>query len=387
MTNQITWSEHNDQFLSAALNWLRLRLEEYIEQGARPAPPSPPPAGPASSAGSLFGWMETGVEEPAAPIVETGVTRAARAMEEAATDPSPALILLADRLGLSRFEREVLLLCAAMELDTRIPALCARAQGDPNRPYPTFALALALFDEPAWDVLSPERPLRHWRLIEINQPGAQPLTASPLRADERIVNYLKGLNYLDDRLAPLLVPFDGAADPGRSAALPASGRGSGCASSAARQPRAGRRPSVQLLGLDSFSKQLVAWHAAAALGLQLYRLPAELLPAQAAELETWPACGSARACSCRWPSTWTPTRLDARGQAERPGAAAAPLSGPRPRPVLPRHAARSGPAWARRLSAVDVDKPTPAEQQEAWDDCSGSAWHPTAPPCWPASST
>jgi hypothetical protein len=29
-----------------------------------------------------------------------------------------------------------------------------------------------------------------------------------LRADERIVNYVKGLNYLDDRLLPLLTPLD-----------------------------------------------------------------------------------------------------------------------------------------------------------------------------------
>ena len=95
-----------------------------------------------------------------------------------------------------------------MELDTRIAPLCAHAQDDQNRPYPTFALALVLFDEPRWDVLSPERPLRHWRLIEINQPAAQPLTTSPLRADERIVNYVKGLDYLDDRLSALLAPLE-----------------------------------------------------------------------------------------------------------------------------------------------------------------------------------
>src|SRR6185312_14086007 len=96
----------------------------------------------------------------------------------------------------------------SMELDTRIATLCARVQDDPNKPYPTFALALALFDSPSWDVLSPERPLRHWRLIEINQPGAQPLTISPVRADERIVNYVKGLDYLDDRLASFVAPFE-----------------------------------------------------------------------------------------------------------------------------------------------------------------------------------
>src|SRR6185436_3306550 len=112
-----------------------------------------------------------------------------------------AIAVLAKQLGLSRFEQQVLVLCAAMEIDTRIAGLCARAHDDPQKPYPTFALALALFDDPVWDVLSPERPLRFWRLIEINQPGAQSLTTSALRADERVVNYLKGLTYLDDRMS------------------------------------------------------------------------------------------------------------------------------------------------------------------------------------------
>ena len=80
--------------------------------------------------------------------------------------------------------------------------------GDPGRPYPTFALAFTLFDGPHWDALSAERPLRYWRLIEINQPGVTPLTMSALRADERIVNYLKGLNQLDDRLTSFVAPFD-----------------------------------------------------------------------------------------------------------------------------------------------------------------------------------
>ena len=70
-----------------------------------------------------------------------------------ATDPPPALAILSQRFGLSRFEREILLLCAGMELDTRIAGLCARAQADPARPYPTFALALTLFEEPSWEAL------------------------------------------------------------------------------------------------------------------------------------------------------------------------------------------------------------------------------------------
>lgn len=93
-----------------------------------------------------------------------------------------------------------------MELDTRIATLCAQAQNNPDRAYPSFALILTLFDDPVWDIVSSERPQRQWHLLEINQSGVLPLTLSPLHADERIVNYVKGLNDLDSRLTALLTP-------------------------------------------------------------------------------------------------------------------------------------------------------------------------------------
>ena len=45
---------------------------------------------------------------------------------------------LANRLGLTAFEQNVLLLAAAPELDTRIAGLCARAQDDPQTTVPDF---------------------------------------------------------------------------------------------------------------------------------------------------------------------------------------------------------------------------------------------------------
>jgi AAA+ superfamily predicted ATPase len=201
------------------------------------------------------------------------------------TTPPPALIMLSRLFGLSRFEREILLLCAAMELDTRIPALCAKAQDTVNRPYPTFALALSLFDEPRWDAVSPDRPLRRWRLLEISQPGADPLTASPLRADERIVSYIKGLNTLDDRLAPFLTSCDDPADPGE---LPPSQQEmvDRIRQFLLQSRESGRIPVIELTGPDPASKQLVARYASAAVGRHLFRLPAEIIPPQPDELET-----------------------------------------------------------------------------------------------------
>ena len=162
--------------------------------------------------------------------------------------------------------------------------MCARAQGDPGRPYPTFALALTIFEDGAWDALSPERPLRYWRLIEISQPAGQPLTTSVLRADERIVNYLKGLNALDDRLLPLLTLLE-LADAGIP--LPQSTEAAISRITALlRQPvRTDAVNAIHLLGVDADSKKLVARHATDRLDRQLYRLPVALLPDQAGELE------------------------------------------------------------------------------------------------------
>jgi hypothetical protein len=281
------------------------------------------------------------------------------------------LILLGQLFGLSRFEQQVLLMCAAVELDTSIAPLCARAQDDPNRPYPTFALALSIFDEPAWDVLSPRRPLRHWRLLEINQPGAQPLTTSPLRADERIVNYLKGLNYLDDRLTPLLTPLEapryrGDLPPSQLSMVDTIVRHLKQASTSQNFP------IVQLLGSDVLSKQLVAWHAATSLGLRVYCLPGTLLPTQAAELEAFTRLWQRE-------SLLLPVALYLDTQESGAGHTTEGLVAPSNRLLARIHGIvflDSREVWAdlgRPTFPVDIDRPSPAEQQKAWAAALGSA--------------
>jgi hypothetical protein len=211
--------------------------------------------------------------------------RGAEALAAAeALEPPPALVLLARRFGLSRFEQEVLLLAAAPELDTGIASLCAAAQGDAERSYPTLALAMSLFDAPAWEALSPERPLRSWRLLDFD-PASQPLLTCPLRTDERTTDYIKGLHHLDSRLTPLLSVAPAA---GKPEDLPPSQRAAldGLVQRFEQAARTGPLPFICLTGPDAADRQRLAWHAAALLGLRLYRLPVELLPSSAAELET-----------------------------------------------------------------------------------------------------
>jgi hypothetical protein len=374
------WEENNQRYLAAALEWLRLRLRR-LAQNASPADAVAYHAQPREAAsGSRWRFWEWGEGEaaprallPPAPddsfVTEEKLSQAEAGMASAeAATPPPAMMRLERNFGLSRFEREILLLCAAVELDTRVASFCARAQDNPQRPYPTFALAMALFDEPEWSALSPEGPLRHWRLIEINQPGAQPLTTSALRADERIVNFLKGLNYLDDRLAPLLtplpMPLDGAPPPSHRHIAETILR-------RLRQVGATQGlPVIQLLGSDAASKRHIAHNVAASLGLRLYRLPAELIPSHAADLESLARLAERE--TALWPLA---IYLDA-VESERIA-----QGEPAPPPInrfLARNAglvfldapdARRG--LNRESVTLEIAKPAQAEQRSAWAEALG----------------
>lgn len=299
MNESAEWQKNNEAYLAAACNWLRLRLMSLtpspsviITDDSIPIVSRQPEERwsifrknkPALEAPAPIAQIETSISEDR---LETQIEEAAAELDAASkTEPSPAFVILSEQLGLSRFEQEILLLCASAELDTRIAALCVRAQDDASKPYPTFALALAMFDDPAWSALSPQHPLRYLCLIEVNQPAAQPLTTSALRIDERILNFIKGLNEFDDRLAPLLFAIyapDIDLPPSQQWIAEAILRNIRHSMSNAA---AGQVPLIELSGADGSSKQFIAGVVADALQFRLYRLPADMLPTNAAELET-----------------------------------------------------------------------------------------------------
>jgi vesicle-fusing ATPase len=116
-------------------------------------------------------------------------------------DFEPAADRLARLLALSPFERRLVLLTAAVELDGDVAALAAALQ-DGADPRPTFGLALAAIPGAHWDALAPRSPLRRWRLVELG-PGPT-LASRPLRLDERILHYLTGIEASDERLDGVL---------------------------------------------------------------------------------------------------------------------------------------------------------------------------------------
>jgi hypothetical protein len=306
---------------------------------------------------------------PPSRASEDLVLAAAKMKDAEAMQPPPALVILRERFGLSSFEQNVLLLSAAMDYDTRIASLCARVQDDPRRPYPTFALAMVLFDDPAWDILSPDRPLRYWQMIEISQQDSQPLTACPIKADDKIVSFIKGLNYLDDRLTPFLMPLESGR--GQEVLPPSQKAGVDATLSKLRAaPEDGRLPVMQLIGNDPLSKQLVAEHISSFLRYRMYRLPAELLPSQISELDTL-----ARLWQRESMLLPLALYLDAQ-EVERPAGAEGPA------PVIERFLAKlncisflgTHEVWPLRSESIiqEVFKPEAAEQRDAWASALGA---------------
>ncbi len=180
MNNQADWLENNEKHLTATVNWIRLLLESLV-QLEQDKPDTRKERGWFSRSDKIS--QTSRKKTRAIPDSEAIELARQEMIKLEVSKPPPALNILAKHLGLTKFDRQVLALCTAMELDTRMAGLCANAQGDLNKPHPTFALAFRLFDDPDWNSLAPNAPLRYWRLLEINQPGAQPLTGAALATD------------------------------------------------------------------------------------------------------------------------------------------------------------------------------------------------------------
>jgi SpoVK/Ycf46/Vps4 family AAA+-type ATPase len=208
-------------------------------------------------------------------------TRALQAIDEkpAGIEPPPALEALGQAFGLSAFEQQVLLVCAGVELDTDFARDCARALGREGAyAAPTFSLMLSVIPGGHWSALAPAAPLRYWRLLELTTVDS--LVSSPLKIDERILHYLVGVQYLDERLQGLVGP------PAAVVGLPPSH-----AELAAALADTWRRhaqppwPLIALLGEDRAAKVDIAAAAGSELGLEVRVLTAECVPAAAAEQE------------------------------------------------------------------------------------------------------
>jgi hypothetical protein len=185
----------------------------------------------------------------------------------------PALNVLCSLFGLSAFERDILLLCAGMELDSQFASLIAPLNA------PTFSLALSILPEAHWSALTTIAPLRRWRLLEVGSGTG--LSQSPLRIDEPILHYLTGTGYMDERLSGYveMLPPAGKMVPSHQAAAEQIAN----AWSKGADGRA--LPIIQLFGMDGAARQQVAGLASAMLGLGLNSMRVAVIPSNPVEME------------------------------------------------------------------------------------------------------
>lgn len=266
-----------------------------------------------------------------------------------------ALDSLGQLFGLTAFERNVLVLCAGVELDGQFAALCAEAQGDPSRTYPTFSLALAAFPDPAWSALSPEAPLRFWKLIA---PGAhQQLTTSPLQIDPRILMYLLGIESMDEQLrsrVTVVAPVNSVVPSQYD-----------LAQHLATIWDQGQTPPApfQLCGTDAAAQRTIASATCQILTLRLARIARSAVPSepytQADFLRRW----EREALLSGWA-----LMLDADEDAEptSPQTQAAIQIVNRLSTYLFIAAPQRRPWGERTVLTFEVDKPTPLEQAVLW---------------------
>jgi hypothetical protein len=305
--------------------------------------------------------LERHASDPARPAKEKGPPPSPPASGE---EPAP-LDLLTGLFDLSPFERDVLLLCAGMELEDAFPVLCGKAQGDLQRLYPTFSLALAALPGAHWDALTPTAPLRSWRLVELGSGTG--LTSSALRIDERILHFLVGVECRDSRLDGLIEPVAPAGEE-----LVPSHRliAERLASSWAQTAGTSDFPAVQLCGEDAAGKRAIAAAACEVLGLNLCALRADALPAAAGEL-----ADLARLWEREGALTESMLLLDADevdpGDASRESPLLRFAESLRGGLILSTRQRRR--QRQRPLLTFEVDKPTPEEQRAVWQRALGES--------------
>jgi hypothetical protein len=146
------WQEHNREFLALAIDELHLRVD-----GGRDDDRAKAKARAAAGAA-----MESAHER---------MTHA------------PALVTLANVFELDPFERDVVLLCAAAELDQRFQT---------RQPPVTIGHALDSLPGAHWGALDAAAPLRRWGIVEVEADA--PLTSASLGLAEDVVRYLLGFD-------------------------------------------------------------------------------------------------------------------------------------------------------------------------------------------------
>jgi hypothetical protein len=191
----------------------------------------------------------------------------------------PPLAGLAQRLGLDAFATDLVLLLLAAETEPALAAAMGYVQDDPQRRWPTLALAMAVFGaDPAAAraALLPDAPLLRLRVVAVDEPGPLPLPLRALRLEPAGLGWLLQRFQPDPAVAPACAELP---PPLLDAPLEAV-----AARLMARLADPHTAPRLMLTGPARSGRRAVAAEVARRLGLRLVALdPAALLASGEAE--------------------------------------------------------------------------------------------------------
>ena len=257
----------------------------------------------------------------------------------------PAIEMVCSFFGLSPFERDVLLACAGMELDSRFAELIPVSGGV------TFSMLLASLPNAHWSAITPAAPLRYWRFIEL---GSGPsLTQSPLRIDERILHYLTGTGYVDDRLSGYLEPMHISGDLVPSHRFVVEQIVTAWSKIESSAPL----PVIQLYGMDELARQQVAVSAGLTFGLNVSAMRADAIPDNPTEAAALLHLWEREAILSNQVLYLNCEDVDSQRPLRRVESTRFPLI------VSSRERV---PFQRRQVLSLEVHRPTPLEQRDLW---------------------
>ena len=181
----------------------------------------------------------------------------------------PALAHLCTAFNLSPFERHILLLCVAMELEPSLGSLCAEVNKNPQLSYPTPNLAYKIFPNPTWSAFDRNSTLIHWQLIEIKIE--QLFINSPLKINPDILLYLLNFKYnggieIKDIINPLALPDQNLLPPSHQRIV------NQIQETWSKSIESQKIPIIQLCGIEGNEKTEIATTAARGVGSNLSEL-------------------------------------------------------------------------------------------------------------------
>ncbi|MDD1780469.1 ATP-binding protein [Enterovibrio sp. ZSDZ35] len=266
------WQANNDAHLNATIDWVMHSLNSNSAARRSEERNSTEPSSD---------WPKNDDVVPS--LVESIVELNARYRGDGEHDAPSAINVLVEQFGLNTSDQAVLALLLAASLEPAVAERCMTLSGSVTQRNPTATLAVSLLDDADWSSFPPHAPLRYWLLIEW-----QPAEAGNafLILDERVMNFVRGLNYVDERLSVLLEPIGGA--------LPSPLMPSQCVQLETmltfleqnRTYRSNTGPTVvELFGDDVTAKLSMAHAVATQLGVNLQRLNVSSLPTNAIDVD------------------------------------------------------------------------------------------------------